>query len=162
MRHARESDLPAIVQIYNASIPSRRATADTEPVSVESRKAWFAAHVPEHHPLLVHEIDDQIVGWVGLQSFHGRPAYKCTAEISLYVSPEHQGRGLGRLLLENGIQAATEVGLDNLVAYVFSHNAPSLALLKKQGFAVWGNLPDVAEMDGRKYSVSILGRRISA
>ena len=42
-RDARAADLPRIVEIYNASIPARLATGDLEPVSIESRKAWFAA-----------------------------------------------------------------------------------------------------------------------
>ena len=41
IRHAERDDLPRIVEIYNATIPSREVTADTEPVSVESRIAWF-------------------------------------------------------------------------------------------------------------------------
>ena len=42
LRAARDADLPAIVAIYNAAIPGRQATADTEPVTVKSREAWFA------------------------------------------------------------------------------------------------------------------------
>lgn len=162
MRHATEHDLPAIVEIYNASIPSRLATADLEPVSVESRKEWFLSHSPDSYPLLVHENDGRIVAWVGLQSFHNRPAYKYTAEISVYVAPEHQGRGLGRLCMQEGMKAACEVGIKTLVAYVFSHNIPSLALLKSFSFEEWGKLPDVTEMDDHEYSVTILGKRISA
>lgn len=161
MRHATENDLPAIVEIYNASIPSRRATADLDPVSLESKLEWFHKHSPEHYPLLVHEIDDRVAAWVGLQSFHGRPAYKYTAEISMYVAPAYQNKGLGRLLIEEGITAARSVGIKSLVAYVFSHNEASLALLGRYGFETWGNLPDVTEMDGKEYSVTILGKRIS-
>ncbi len=51
IRDATEADLPAIVEIYNAAIPSRRATADTEPVSIESRSGWFREHHPDHRPL---------------------------------------------------------------------------------------------------------------
>jgi phosphinothricin acetyltransferase len=53
IRDASEADLPAIVAIYNAAIPGRMATADTEPVSVESRRAWFAEHAPDSRPLWV-------------------------------------------------------------------------------------------------------------
>ncbi len=41
LRPATEADLPAIVAIYNATIPGRMVTADTEPVSVDSRQPWF-------------------------------------------------------------------------------------------------------------------------
>lgn len=51
IREGHESDLPAIVGIYNASIPGRLATADTEPVSVESRRSWFRDRDVARHPL---------------------------------------------------------------------------------------------------------------
>jgi len=75
IRHATESDLPAIVAIYNAAVPSRMATADLEPVSVESRLAWFKGRVPSQRPLWVIETDRVIAGWLSFQSFYGRPAY---------------------------------------------------------------------------------------
>ena len=60
IRDATEDDLPAIVAIYNASIPGRIATADTEPVSIESRRDWFRDHDPEKRPLWV-AVDNEIL-----------------------------------------------------------------------------------------------------
>lgn len=160
MRYATEEDLPAIVAIYNAAVPSRRATADLEPVEVESKRTWFNSHSPERYPLLVHEIDGKVVAWISLQSFHGRPVYRYTAEISLYIAPEHQGKGLGRLLMEAILKEAERTGLKNLTAYIFSHNERSLNLFRSVGFEEWGFLPNVTEMDGKEYSVTILGKRI--
>jgi L-amino acid N-acyltransferase YncA len=34
-------------------------------------------------------------------------------------------------------------------------------LLKSFGFESWGRLPDVAEMDGKEYSLSIFGKRVN-
>jgi phosphinothricin acetyltransferase len=45
IRHAQKADLPAIVAIYNAAIPGHLATADTEPVTVDSREDWFAGFI---------------------------------------------------------------------------------------------------------------------
>ena len=53
LRDATTTDLPAIVGIYNATIPGRMATADTEPITVASRLAWFEAHNPATRPLWV-------------------------------------------------------------------------------------------------------------
>jgi phosphinothricin acetyltransferase len=55
IRDATAADLPAIVDIYNSTIPSRMVTADLEPVSVASREAWFADHSPERWPLWMAE-----------------------------------------------------------------------------------------------------------
>jgi phosphinothricin acetyltransferase len=95
MRLSKEEDLPAIVAIYNSTVPTRQATADTVEVSVESRIDWFRQHEPDKRPLLVHEQDGRIVAWLSFQSFYGRPAYDCTAEISIYIMPEERGKGLG-------------------------------------------------------------------
>ena len=51
IRHAMAADLPAIVAIYNASIPGRMATADTQPVTVAQREEWFRAFDPDSRPL---------------------------------------------------------------------------------------------------------------
>ena len=161
MRIANESDLPAIVAIYNASIPARRATADTVEVTVASRMDWFRQHAPERHPLLVHERDGRIEGWVGFQPFRMRPAYARTAEISIYLHPEAQGQGLGRRLLDEALDVARGLPLTTILALVFAHNEPSVRLFRSAGFAEWGRLPDVAEMDGKEYSLLLLGRRIA-
>ena len=159
LRDAVPADLPAIVAVYNAAVPGRRATADTEPVSVESRRAWFAEHEPGRRPLWVAEADGALVGWLSFQSFYGRPAYRATAELSVYVAPDRQGRGVGRALLERAVVEAPRLGLRTLLGFVFGHNAPSLVLFERLGFARWGVLPRVAELDGERDLV-IVGRRL--
>ncbi len=161
MRHATEADLSAVVAIYNSTVPTRQSTADTQEVSVESRREWFRQHAPDRRPLLVHEIQNRIVAWVSFQSFRGRPAYDRTAEISIYIAPQYRGQGLGRQLLMEAIAMAPALGIKTLVGFVFSHNEPSIRLLRSFGFDEWGKLPNIAEMDGKEYSVSILGKRIN-
>ena len=57
LRNADEADLPVIVETYNSTVPTRIVTADTEPVFVGSRRAWFREHDPESHPIWVAEVD---------------------------------------------------------------------------------------------------------
>jgi L-amino acid N-acyltransferase YncA len=160
MRVATEHDLPAIVAIYNTAVPTRQSTADTVEVTVESRLEWFRQHDPRKHPLLVHEEDGHIVAWVSFQAFNGRPAYDHTAEISIYIAPDCRGKGLGRKLLAEALERADSLGIKTVVGLIFSHNEPSLRLFTSFGFKTWGKLPHVAEMDGREFSVSILGKRL--
>jgi L-amino acid N-acyltransferase YncA len=160
IRDAREADLPRIVAIYNEAIPARQATADTEPVSVASRRPWFAEHAPDRRPLWVAERDGVIAGWLSFQSFYGRPAYAATAEVSVYVTAAAQRSGIGRLLLARAIERAPTLHLATLVAFVFRHNAPSLALFERHGFERWGRLPGVARLDGVERDLVILGRRV--
>lgn len=160
IRDATEADLPAIVEIYNASIPGRKATADTEPVTVESRTGWFREHQPERRPLWVAEDSGTIVGWLSFQSFYGRPAYHATAEVSVYVTPNRQRAGIGRTLLARAIEQAPRLGLKNLLGFIFAHNGPSLRLFEGLGFERWAFLPRVAELDGVERDLVIVGRRI--
>jgi L-amino acid N-acyltransferase YncA len=161
IRDAKETDLAAIVEIYNASIPSRTATADTEPVSIESRGVWFREHQPQRRPLWVAVEDGTIVGWLSFQSFYGRPAYHATAELSVYVSPTKRRAGVGGALLAQAIDQALRFGLTTLLGFIFGHNQPSLRLFESLGFQRWGLLPRVAELDGVERDLVIVGHRLA-
>lgn len=159
MRKAVEQDLERIVEIYNSTVASRTSTADTTPVAVESKRAWLLEHT-DKRPLLVYEMDQQIIGWASFQDFYGRPAYHRTAELSIYLDAAYRGKGLGETILRECIAMCPQLGIANLVGFVFSHNQASLRLLEKFGFAKWGELIEVAEMDGKLYSLSILGLKL--
>ena len=161
IRHATGADLPAVVAIYNASIPGGMATADTTAVSVEDRREWFAAFDPASRPIWVAELDGRIAAWLGLRSFYGRPAYHRTVEVAVYVAPEAQRRGAARALLLHAIERAPALGIATLVAFVFGHNDASLALFRRTGFADWGTLPGIADFDGVERDLVILGRRLA-
>src|SRR5436190_19053132 len=161
IRDATETDLESIVEIYNASIPGRRATADTQPITTESRRAWFAEHSPQHRPLWVALMDNSIAGWLSFQSFYGRPAYHATAELSVYVAPAYQRRGIARELLHKAIASSQSLGLRTLLGFIFGHNEPSLRLFESFGFERWALLPGVAELDGHERDLVIVGRRVT-
>ena len=166
-RDARLHDLPRIVEIYNSTIASREVTADTEPVSLESRLAWFAEHNPQRRPLwVIHAANDKgadraILGWISYSNFYGRPAYSGTAELSIYIAEEWRGKGLGRYCLEQSIEFAPRIALHTLLGFIFGHNAASLALFDKFGFARWATLPRVASLDGVERDLIILGKRVA-
>lgn len=161
MRFATEEDLPAVVAIYNTTVPTRQSTADTVEATVGSKMDWFRQHEPDKRPLLVHEQDGRIVAWVSFQFFYDRPAYDHTAEISIYILPDERGKGLGRRLLTEALGTTKKLKIKTVLGFVFSHNEPSIRLLKSCGFEEWGRLPDVAEMDGIEYGLSILGKRVN-
>lgn len=161
IRHAAAADLPAIVAIYNSSIPGRMATADTAPVTVESREEWFRGFDPASRPIWVLEEQGRVAGWLGLRSFYGRPAYHRTVESAVYVAPEFRRRGIARGLLQHALSQCPGLGIHTVLAFVFAHNAPSIALFERHGFGRWGLLPRVCEMDGGERDVAILGSRLA-
>ena len=160
-RTAIRSDLPQIVEIYNSTIPSRIVTADTEPVSVESRVQWFEEHTPNRRPLWVVEDAGRIAAWLSFSAFYGRPAYAKTAEVSVYVHEAFRKRGFGSQLLAQALAHAPTFGVDTLLGFIFGHNELSLALFRRFGFRPWGELPKVALLDGVERDLIIVGRRIA-
>jgi L-amino acid N-acyltransferase YncA len=159
IRNSSIADLPEIVEIYNLSIPGRLATADTEPVTVESRMDWFHSH-KENRPLFVVEESGKVVAFLSFKSFYGRPAYSITAEIGIYIHPDYQKKGLGNILLQKAIDISPDLKLENLLGFIFGHNEPSIKLFKKFGFAEWGTLPGLAKMDGKYVDLIIFGKKI--
>lgn len=162
LRDANAADLPHIIGIYNAAIPGRRATADLEPISVASRIAWMREHDPARHPLWVAAEGLRIDGWLSFQPFYGRPAYRATAELSVYVAPAHQRRGVARRLVERAVRRSPALGLTTLLGFIFGHNEPSLALFASFGFERWALLPRVAVLDGVERDLAVVGRRVDA
>jgi phosphinothricin acetyltransferase len=158
IRDAAEADLPAIVDIFNATVPTRMSTAVLEPVSVEERQAWFHEHTPDHHPLWVLEIGGRIAGWLSFHSFIARCAYRGTAEVSVYVHEDFRRRGVARTLLEEGIARSPSLELTALVGLIMGHNAGSLQLFSQLGFQRWGLLPRVTRLDDVERDIVIVGR----
>jgi L-amino acid N-acyltransferase YncA len=160
-RDATLADLPAIVAIYNSTVPSRLVTADLEPVSVESRHAWFEAHKPGRRPLWMAEQEGKVVGWLSFSDFYGRPAYLATAEISIYLDESARGRGVGAAMLAHALDSAPGLGVQSALGFIFGHNEPSLKLFRRFGFSEWGVLPRVANLDGVERDLVIVGRRLT-
>ena len=160
-RDASSKDLARIVEIYNTTILSRMVTADTEPVTVESRRKWFEEHHADKRPLwIIENFDNDILGWVSFQSFYGRPAYDATVEISIYLDTPQRGKGLGKEILKYCIQEAPKYGVKTLLGFIFAHNEPSLKLFRGFGFEDWATLPSIAVLDGEERGLMILGKRI--
>ena len=134
IRDAIVADLPVIVAICNAAIPGRAATDDTQPVTVASRNDWFYEHHPKGRPLWVVVQNDIIAGWLSFQAFYGRPAYRATTELSIYVALNWQRKGIGSMLLTQAVERSPELRLTTLLGFIFAHNAPSLGLFDKLGF----------------------------
>jgi phosphinothricin acetyltransferase len=146
------------LEIYNAWISCGSATGDIEPALVEEKLEWFEGHQGGKRPLWVLENDALITGWSGLSSFHDRPIFANTAEVSIYIAPKHQRRGFGRYLLQRVMESCPQLGIDTLLGFVLADNLPSNRLFEGLGFARWGLLPDVALVAGIRRDLVIFGK----
>ena len=160
IRDAVESDLETIVAIYNASIPGRLATADTEPITVEARRGWLRDRDRGRHPIWVIERAGRVIGWLSVGPFYGRAAYAATSELGIYVDPAAQRAGAATALMQHALAQAGALGLTTYLGFVFAHNERSVALCEKFGFVTWGRLPRVAVLDGVERDLLIMGLRM--
>ncbi|MBW4580216.1 MAG: GNAT family N-acetyltransferase [Tildeniella nuda ZEHNDER 1965/U140] len=161
IRDAAAADLTAIVAIYNSTIASQAVTADLAPVTVESRVSWFQAHSADKRPLWVMDVEGEVAGWLGFQSFYyGRAAYDSAAELSIYVSLHHRRKGIGQTLLKEAIAQSSSFGIKTLMGFIFAHNQPSLRLFEQFGFQRWGYLPGVAEFETVRCDLVIMGLQL--
>ena len=170
VQRAGEDDLAAILDIYNQSIAGKQATANLTPVSSDERAAWFDEHINSStRPIYVvkiinHEENDELpimVAWGSFSDLYARSAYHISSEISIYLHSAYHGQGLGSLLARWMLMQAPNLGIRNVVALIFAHNKPSLGLFHKLGFAQWGYMPQVCDMQGFVADVVMLGIAVS-
>jgi L-amino acid N-acyltransferase YncA len=161
IRVAQIDDLPAIVDIYNQSIPSKQSTGDIQPLSVRDRMPWFEEHRSDGHPIFVAEVDGRVAGWCSLSAYRpGRAALRFTAEISYYISYAYHRQGVATALVEHALAACPALQIRHVFAIVLEGNQGSLNLLEKMGFAQWGYLPRVADFDGKEVGHLYYGRHV--
>jgi L-amino acid N-acyltransferase len=134
IRLANRADAGAINDIQNHYVAHSTATFLTEPVTHEQRLAWLDNRSPAH-PVTVAESDGAVAGWGALEIFRNRPAYRNTAEFSIYVHHEWHRRGIGRAILGDLLSRARGIGHHTLVGGCCSESTAVLALLEASGFS---------------------------
>lgn len=161
IRTAKEQDLPQIVAIYNQAIPSRRITADLEPVTEQTRRPWFDAHLNSpRHPIWVLESaveKDKVLGWCCFSPFYDRAAFDQTVEISVYLDQAIKGRGYGSQAVRFLQTQMKKLDVRTLMAYVIEENRVSRKMFEKLGFRQWGRYPHIANMGDRLQTFLIYG-----
>lgn len=161
IRIAQPDDLPALVAIDNQAIAAGQKNANLTPFTVEERRAWFAAHQPQRHPILVAEQAGAVVGYLSLSPYRpGRQALRYTAEVSYYVDFAHHRQGIASRLLQAAIDRCPALEIKTVFAILLDTNQASRRLLEKFGFAQWGHLPRVADFDGVEVGQFYYGLRI--
>lgn len=142
IRPARDEDVPAITEIYNEAIRNSTATFDIIEKTIEDRHKWLAEH-GENYPVIVAVVNGKVAGWGSLSPYAERPGWRFTVENAVYVSPEYQGRGIGRKILEELSHLAETLGYHAIIAQIVEGNEGSLRLHEKCGFKTIGVLKEV-------------------
>ncbi len=155
IRHALESDLPAILGIYNDAVENTTAIWNETPADLANRKAWFADRTGKGFPVLVAERDG-VIGYGSFGDFRPFEGYRVTVEHSVYVAKEARGQGTGETLLEALIDEAQKMNKHNMIGGIDASNAASIALHVKFGFEEVGRMPGVGEKFGRPLDLVLM------
>ena len=160
LRLATLDDAEPIRQIYNHEVTTSTATFDLVPRSIEEQRAWQAERSGAR-AVVVAERDQQVCGFASLSPWRDRPAYATTVEDSVYVHRDHQGRGVGRALLEELLQTATAHGFHACMARIVGGHEASIALHARCGFEIVGTEREVGRKFGRWLDVVLMERLLA-
>ena len=156
IRAARPADAQSVADIYNEGIATRLATFETEPRAAEDIESWLAAG--ERLPVLVAEQDGVVLGWARILAYSDRPVYAGVGEVSVYVTEQARGRGLGRRLLEELQRRAVELGYWKLLGKLFTANAASAGMVRSCGWREVGMHHRHSRLDGEWRHVLVVER----
>jgi L-amino acid N-acyltransferase YncA len=141
IRPSTEADLPAITAIYAHHVLTGTGTFEVDPPSVEDMRGRRADVLSKDLPWLVAVEVETVIGYAYCNWFKPRPAYRFSAEDSIYLSLEAAGKGIGRTLLAELMAQAQRAGVRKLIAVIGdSANAGSIAVHASAGFQTVGVL----------------------
>jgi L-amino acid N-acyltransferase YncA len=145
-----------VLGIYQIGMDTGHATFESEAGTWDS---FSSKRIPDHRWAALGEDSDQVLGWVTASAVSPRPVYRGVVEVSVYVRPEAQGRGVGLALLNTFIDSTEAAGIWSIQSGVFPENTASLALHRKAGFRVIGLRERFGEQHGVWRDVVLLERR---
>ncbi|WP_433689472.1 N-acetyltransferase family protein [Kosakonia cowanii] len=149
IRYAVKEDCAAIAAIYNHAVINTAAIWNDQTVDADNRIAWFEARALLGYPVIVSEENGVVTGYASFGDWRAFDGFRHTVEHSVYVHPEHQGKGLGLALMARLIEEAKRIGKHVMVAGIEAQNQGSIHLHQKLGFTITGQMPQVGTKFGR-------------
>lgn len=150
IRDATADDIPAIHRLFNALVETTTVGWRDEPAELDETVTWFADQQAAGRPVLVAELDHEVVAYACWSTFRGGErflGYRHTVEHTIHVDGDHHGRGIGRALLSALIDLGRQRDVHVMVAGIDSDNTASISFHETMGFTEVGRMPEV----GRKF-----------
>ena len=142
IRSYQIEDTQAILEIVNYNILNSTALYDYLPRTLENQIAIFDDKLKKRFPIIVATENETVVGFGYYSEFRFREAYKFTVEHSVYAHPNHIGKGIGKLILENLILLAKAQNLHTMIGVIDAENQSSIEFHKKFGFEIAGTIKE--------------------
>ncbi|OLS35262.1 arsinothricin resistance N-acetyltransferase ArsN1 family A [Bacillus sp. MRMR6] len=155
IREAMDSDILSIQTIYNQGIEARIATLETEIKDETYMRNWLENHRGRYKVIVAEEMG-QIVGWASLNQYNNRCAYDGVADLSVYISREYRGKGVGKKLLVRLESLAKENGFHKIILFTFPFNQSGQGLYKKMEFREVGVFQKQGILGGKFVDVMVM------
>ena len=150
-----QSHYPSVKEIYEMGIATGNATFETQALAWEE---WHKNHLVKCRLVAVDE-NENVVGWAALSSISSRCVYAGVAELSVYVHQRHQGKGIGKKLVEALIRESEKENIWTLQAGIFPENKASLRIHEQCGFRKVGHHEKIGKMKNIWRDTILLERR---
>jgi phosphinothricin acetyltransferase len=161
IRPSTDADIPAITAIYAHHVLHGTGTFETTPPTEQDMTARRADVLSKGLPYLVIEDASGVLGFAYCNWFKPRPAYRFSAEDSIYLAPVTQGKGLGKSLLVELMAQAERCGVRKLIAVIGDlANLGSVGVHRACGFQHVGVLADCGWKFDRWLDVVLMERTI--
>ena len=144
IRPATELDVQSILEIVNHAILHTTSNYNYEPQTLEVQREWFRQKQLHDFPVIVAELENEVVGFGAYGTFREKVGYRFTVEHSVYVKDALIGKGIGKLLLTELIRLGKEQGVHVMVGAIDAENTDSIAFHRKFGFTECGVVKEAA------------------
>lgn len=158
----KTADLPFILDIYTHAVVTSTASFELTPPNLAEMTARYHALVDHDFPYFVAKTaEGQLLGYAYAGPYRPRPAYRFAVEDSIYIAQTAQGKGIGRALLSNVIDDATNKGYRQMIGVIGdSQHKASIALHERLGFDRAGIFRDVGWKQNRWLDTILMQRSL--
>ena len=160
IRNATENDIPAMLAVYKPYVENTTYSFEYDVPCTRSFTQRFYEHTAQF-PWLVWEEDGRVLGYAYAGAPWERAAYRWSAEVSIYLAPEVQGKGVGRALYERLEEILTRQGYRMVYAIITEENTASIAFHAALGYRTVTTFRNCGYKQGRWLGVTWMEKELT-